>query len=246
MPHLFTNRPRQYNLMSDYPPGYKHFDWESVNAVVYLVGGIAFIIGSIFFFPELESLADVGAWIFFAGSILYLIVTGHDLLESISYFRSFQKLTIWNRLEFFAALTYVAGTILFLAGSVFFLSAIGLVTLGAWCFIVGSFLFLIGACINVLQILQSGTALMLQLKNSTAITFIVGSTLFLVASIPYLWQISDASDRMELFDYIAWQYIFGSILFFSGGALNFYRAYRAMLHYRNEAAQDHDLHLSKS
>ncbi len=232
MPHLFVNRPRKHNLFSDEPAGHKHFSWESVSSTVYLVGGVLFIIGSIFFFPQYKSLADLGAWIFVVGSLLYLFVTLHDLLESIRYYRSKQKATVWSRLEFLAANVYVWGTVFFLVGSVFFLSQFGWFVAGGWCFVIGSLLFLIGACINVMQIVQAGSIITLQLLNATAIAFLVGSVLFLVASIPYMWQLVDQQDQRELFTYTAWEYVVGSILFLLGGVFNYFRAYRVMRHYR--------------
>lgn len=234
MPHLFTNRPRQHNLLSNEFSPKKHFNWESANAVLYLIGGLTFIAGSVFFLPKYEAFADWGSWIFFWGSLLYLIVTVHDLLESARYLRLRQKWELWNWLEFLAANVYVGGTILFIVGSIFFLSKFGFIITGGWCFIIGSLLFLLGACINVMQIIQAGSLVTLQLLNATAIAFILGSALFLVASVPYLWKIFNPQDRTELFTYLAWLYIVGSILFFLGGAFNYYRAYRAMRHYTDK------------
>jgi hypothetical protein len=240
MPHLLTNRPRRFNLFSDAPPGPKQFYWESANAILYLIGGLTFMGGSVFFFPEHESHADIGAWSFFAGSIMYLVVTGYDLLESIRHMISTQhRVTIWNRLECFSTVLYVSGTILFAVGSLLFLSSIGLIAAGAWCFIVGSFLFVIGACISVMQIIQAGGEITLQLMNATAITFILGAALFLVASIPYLWEIPDSSLKQTIFYYAAWEYVVGSFLFFAGGGFNFFRAKYAMAYHHQRILQHH-------
>jgi predicted membrane channel-forming protein YqfA (hemolysin III family) len=86
-------------------------------------------------------------------------------------------------------------------------------------------MFVLGACINVLQIVQAETMLTLQLMNLTAITFVVGAVLFTVASIPYLWGIESAGDRVTIYDFLAWQYLVGSILFLAGGIFNYWRAY---------------------
>lgn len=103
---------------------------------------------------------------------------------------------------------------------------------GSWCFIVGSVLFLVGAFINVIQIIQAGSMVTLQLMNATAICFTVGSVIFLVGSIPYLWPSSHHVVPQELYAYLAWEYIAGSILFLLGGLFNFIRAYLANSHYR--------------
>ena len=181
MPHLFTNRPRQHNLLSDEPAGSKHFNWESFNSVLYLLGGLTFVSGSIFFLPQYEKNADTGAWIFFGGSLLYLVVTVHDLFEASAFLRSRKNASFWERLELFAAVIYVSGTVLFIVGSLFFLSEIDFVIAGSWCFIWGSFLFLVGAFINVIQIIQAGSMFTLQLMNATAICFTIGAVIFLLA-----------------------------------------------------------------
>jgi len=235
MPHLITNRARQHNLMKDYPAGHLHFAWESVNAILYLVGGLAFIVGSVFFLPIYERLANTGVWIYLFGSFLYLIVTLHDLLESMNHLRSQNPVKVMDLCEFFSAMVYTGGTFMFILGCFFFLPQIDLMVLAAWCFIIGSICFLIGASINVLQIIEAGTLLNLQLLNATAICFVVGSTLFLVASIPYLWKIVDPPIKVELFTYMAWEYIVGSFLFFTGGIFNYYRIFKVTKHYQKIA-----------
>ena len=229
MPHLFVNRPRLHDLVGEDPSLKAHFRWETINAVVYEAGGLVFIAGSICFFPALSAWANVGAWTFFAGSLLYLIVTGHDMAEVLRHQRHRnRRADVWERLEFWAGASYLAGTLLFVVGSLFFLSSVGLFTAGAWCFIVGSLLFVAGAVINVLQIVQADDLLTLQLMNLTALTFVVGSVLFAVASIPYLWTFANTGDSRILDGFVAWQYLVGSVLFFAGGLFNYRRAYRVV------------------
>ena len=226
MPHTITNRPRQFALGSDKPAGHKiHWQWEAANGVLYLLGGLTFIAGSIFFLPAIQ--ADhprAGEWIFFGGSLLYLVVTLHDLLESLGYLRSHGGKTLWNMLDFSAALVYVGGTILFTVGSIFFLPAADLESAGAWCFIIGSLLFLVGPFINIVQIVKAASLTRLQLLNATAVSFALGALLFLVASIPYLWDLVNGHDSRVLFTYVGWEYVTGSVLFLLGGIFNFYRA----------------------
>jgi hypothetical protein len=228
MPHMFVNRPRLHDLTKDHQDLRAQFRWETINAVLYKIGGFLFIIGSIFFFPRFEAYANTGAWIFFAGSLLYLVVTVHDLAEVRRHWwieKAHDRATV---LEYAAAASYVWGTVLFTVGSVFFLSAVGWFKAGAWCFVIGSLLFVVGAGINVLQIVNSDTIKTLQLMNLTAITFVVGAVLFTVASVPYLWDFKAASDRTTLYAFLAWQYLAGSVLFFMGGVFNYWRAYVVM------------------
>lgn len=235
MPHLFTNRPRLYNPINQDKIGNNYFDWESLNAIFYLVGGMAFIAGSIFFLPRYDSISDIGAWIFFGGSLVYLVVTGHDLLESTAYLRRQKQRTIWNWLEFTVANVYVVGTLLFTVGSLLFLSQIDGIVAGGWCFTIGSLFFLTGACLNALQIVQEGSFVKLQLLNATAMSFALGSILFLIASLPYLSEALNLEDNGALFAYVGWEYIFGSILFFLGGVINYYRFYQRKQYYQEDS-----------
>ena len=226
IPHLFTNRQRLLGLLNEEGDLHGHFAWETVNAILYKVGGVSFIVGSIFFFPSFGAYEDVGAWIFFAGSLLYLIVTGHDMVEVVRHRKTHPRGS--EDLEVVAATAYFLGTVLFAIGSIFFLSEVSLFVAGAWLFVLGSALFTLGACVNVLQIVEAHSMLILQLMNLTAITFIVGSVLFLVASVPYLWRVENAADRTTLYAYLAWQYLTGSVLFLLGGVFNYWRVWTAM------------------
>jgi len=225
MPHMFVNRPRLHHLTAGRQDIRAQFRWETINAVLYKLGGVVFIIGSILFFPRFEAHADLGAWVFFGGSLLYLVVTGHDMAEVRHYHKINKNQDLKAQLEYIAASSYLVGTLLFTVGSIFFLSTVGWTIQGAWCFILGSLLFTLGACINVLQIIQARTLLVLQLMNLTAVTFVVGSVLFFVASVPYLWSVSDPSLHRTLYAFLAWQYLIGSVLFLLGGVFNYWRAY---------------------
>lgn len=238
MPHLFVNRSRLHNLTIDRADLRAQFRWETINAVLYIIGGMVFIVGSIFFFPMFEAYANIGAWIFFSGSLLYLIVTVHDFAEVCRYWRKSHHHDRDQILEYTAAASYVWGTILFVVGSVFFLSYIGWFKAGAWCFVFGSLLFVLAACINVLQIIKSDSITTLQLMNLTAVSFVVGSVLFTVASVPYLWKVQTESDRTILYAFLAWQYLTGSVLFFMGGVFNYWRAHVFMREQINRQNKD--------
>ena len=177
------------------------------------------------FSRSFEAYEDIGAWTFIFGSLLYLVVTVHDLMEVRQNWRHHRHHDRAKLKEYIAAASYVWGTVLFTVGSIFFLSTVGLFRAGAWCFIVGSLLFVLGACINVLQILQANTRVTLQLMNLTAVSYVVGSVLFTVASIPYLWNVSNPTLKTTLYAFLAWQYLTGSVLFLMGGVFNYWRAY---------------------
>ncbi|MFP4658169.1 MAG: YrhK family protein, partial [Desulfonatronovibrionaceae bacterium] len=138
MPHIFTNRPRLLDLTGDREDIKKQFRWETINAVIYKLGGAVFIAGSILFFPAMDAHRDLGCWIFFAGSVLYLVVTVHDLAEVLRNWKSTDRHDRWAKLEYAAAASYVLGTVLFTVGGVFFLSFVARDLTGAWFFVWGS------------------------------------------------------------------------------------------------------------
>lgn len=237
VPHLFTNRPKLSNLSLETPNLRSDFRWETVNAILYKIGGFLFIVGSVFFFPRFDAYKNIGAWIFFIGSLFYLVVTTHDMLEVRKFFSQRSHHPPGRSLEVIAASSYLIGTLLFTVGSLFFLSWWGWFIAGAWCFIIGSLLFVLGAGVNVLQIVQAPSLLSMQMTNLTAVTFVVGSVLFVIASIPYLWTFDDPASKLRLFTFLAWQYLIGSLLFFLGGVFNYYRAYLLMCRRRDGASR---------
>ena len=228
MPHFFSNRPRALGLFhkEKEADAHHHFRWETINAVVYLFGGAVFVLGSIFCFPAFSDWQDLGSTAFLFGSVLYLLVTGHDFAEVMKTCSAGKKgKNLRQRLDLSAAFAYLAGTILFTIGSAFFLSEIAWIEGGAWCFLVGSALFVAGAVINVLQIVFAANMKTLQLLNLTAISFVIGSVLFCVASVPYLWSLESRADRYILGTYLAWLFVIGSALFVLGGTFNYWRAW---------------------
>ncbi len=229
MPHFFANRPRLHDVVAKDPSLSDHFRWETINAITYQVGGVFFIIGSICFFPELPGDADIGARIFIIGSVLFLLVTSHDMAEVVRHYRTCAgRHMAWVHLEFWAAAAYIAGTLLFVVGSLFLQPEIDLPIRAAWCHVVGSLFFVVGATINVLEIVAASDRLTLQLMNLTALTFVTGSLLFTLASIPYLWRFASLSTRDTMDAFLAAQYLIGSFLFFLGGLFNYVRAYTVL------------------
>ena len=186
MPHLVTSRQRLFSPSHKGIGHASHFRWENVNAFTYKLGGLLFILGSILFFPSLADYQRIGAWLFFVGSLCYLLVTAHDLFETLRYWRRHRTGTSADHIELVAALNYVSGSILFAIGSLLFLPWLAMEQAGAWCFIAGSIFFVVGACANLLQLVDAPSKLYMELFNFTLATFIVGSALFVVASVPYL------------------------------------------------------------
>lgn len=193
---------------------------------VYLIGGVTFVIGSIFFLPKMETYGDTGAWIFIFGSLMYLAVTGYELTMSIKLIRKNKVNTVWAHLEFSSTLIYLIGAASYLFASILFLSEINQVFEGAISFIIGSLLFLVGASINVIEITNASSTESLQLMNGAAIMYISGSLLFLVASIPYVWHGIDIHEQSIIYSYVAIEYIAGSVLFTFGGVFSMIKTFK--------------------
>ncbi len=222
MPHLVTHRPRATNLTRHDTQHASHKRWETANAISYEIGGLCFVLGSICYFPALSDYLALGSWLYFAGSLLYLLVTGHDLLEVIHYWRTRHTNTFADRIEHITALCYVTGSLLFTLGSLCFLPSLNATLIGCWCFIIGSALFMFGGFINMLQVVGAPSLLYMQLFNLTVAQFIVGSALFLVATIPYMWHLQKAA-QTQVENLAASQFLFASGLFLTGGIAIFYR-----------------------
>lgn len=237
MPRLFTNRPRidRRHDEDDLDLG---FLWETKASLLYELGGVLFIVGSVLFLPRFEAIKNIGAWLFFAGSLVYLAVLIDDILEVRKFWPKNRDASLSRLLELLALTSYILGTLLFTAGSLFFLSWWGWFTAGAWTFVIGSGFFVLGAAINELMIIRASSAVTLQLMNLTAMTFITGSLLFLVASVPYLWQFEAESDKHLVDTFLAWQYLIGSVLFLVGGFMNHHRSRLVRNHRRQAIARD--------
>ncbi len=225
MPHIFSNRRRILNLTANKKELRAQFRWETINAIAYKVGGILFVIGSFFFFPSRAEYAHIGGWFFLAASLIYLAVNVHDMAEIRRHWKSQPSHGIDLKLEYFAGISYLLGTLCFVFGRISYFPAVDDLILGTWLFIIGSTLFVLGAAANVLLIIKAESVQLLQLMNLTAITFIVGSVLYGMASIPYLWAFESPNDHLLILNFLAWQYMLGSILFFLGGIFNYWRAY---------------------
>lgn len=225
MAHLFTNRKRIHPLTNNNANAKSQFKWETLNAVLYKFGGLFFLVGSILMFPSLQAYSTIGQWIFFAGSLCYLIVNVHDLYDVHRYWRRANSNLSRKQLEYAASYIYLFGTLLFVAGRVISFIDDSYSAHSALMFIVGSTLFVIGASVNIVADISSAERTENQLTNLTAVTFIVGSVLFAVGSFPGLWEGGVPDESIQLANYLTWQFLVGSFLFFLGGIFNYWRAY---------------------
>ena len=128
-------------------------------------------------------------------------------------------------LEYFAGATYLLGTLCFVFGRITSFPQVDWALISTWLFIIGSTLFVVGATANIFLIIKAESVQLLQLMNLTSICFVVGSVLYGLASVPYLWAFESPSDHLLILNFLAWQYMIGSLLFLLGGVFNYWRAY---------------------
>ena len=225
MARLFTNRIRIHDITRHDADLKSHFRWETFGAVMYKLGGIFFVVGSILFFPSFSTYSWLGQTLFFAGSLCYLTINCHDTYDTHRYWANQVTQSREKWLEYSASYIYLIGTLMYIAGRVTAFIDSQYQALSSALFIIGSLLFVVGATINIINIGKISSRPIAQLMNLTAITFIVGSVLFAVGSVPLLWQEETMANSPLLANFISWQFLIGSLLFFSGGVFNYWRAY---------------------
>ncbi len=118
MPHLFVNRPRLHDLTRDREDLRAQFRWETVNAILYKLGGLVFIAGSVLFLSAVGRV-HAGAWCFVLGSLLFVVGSVLFTVVSVPYLWSVQEPAFRTTLFAFLAWQYLVGSTLFFAGGVF-------------------------------------------------------------------------------------------------------------------------------
>jgi len=207
---------------------------EQIKALTYILGSVTYVIGSVFYLPILEEKVNVGAILFIIGSMMFSIVSCHDLLECTATYNvddTSSSECHKDRSKHIHAIVVticnLCGSLLYTVGSILFLPSIYLATAGAWNFIIGSSLFLVGAFINPQQ--NAPSMVVAIYSNISSISFIIGSLLFLVASVPYLWDLDYTDDTRTLYTFVANEFIIGSGFFLVGGVMDWKR-----IHYVNK------------
>ncbi|KNC82560.1 hypothetical protein SARC_05156 [Sphaeroforma arctica JP610] len=245
MPHLITNRRREYKGIKIY--GHS-VPLEGLNALMYLIGGVGFLIGSVLFLPIYDDYKGSGAWLFVGSSFCFVMVALHDILEARSILdkawrvlwvrhvydkeeKSKTVIGIWKWLEVVVAVVYSIAAITFVVGSFFFVPEYENTAVGSWLFVWGSVLYGFGACINMLQVYLKSSAVLIQLLMFTSAQFLIGSVLFLVGSVVFLLDIQDPRPVYIIDTFAGWLFIVGSILFVGGALTN---ALRAKYSHRHE------------
>jgi len=212
--------------------------WETLKAIFYELGGVAFVLGSLFYFPALSDLNIFGQVLFLIGSCMFSFVTVDDLINVLKYQRNSKNPA--DYIEIFISVFYAAGSIFLLSGNITGLFQTSLQNIKAWFFIFGSSFYIIGIFLNFFEIIKAPSLILLQLFNLTLIFFILGAVLFLTASIPFLWNLSGSvENKFKILS--AAEYLAGSLFFLFGGMLIAHRksirnkilSYRFTMHLEN-------------
>jgi hypothetical protein len=195
---------------------------EEALGVAYVLAGVAFVVGSIFFLKSFSAFYALGCYLYLAGGLIYLTTTCYDARQAMRENKTYE--VAMNML-------YVVGSGLYLLGTVCYLpSAIAIfpraTECGAWLFIVGS-LFFIHACFvngahagaffsEQLPMDPRKVALARVLVLITTNSTMLGSCAFLVGSVLYLPTIG-CGELAETDG--TWTFVVGSLLFVLSGVL---------------------------
>mmetsp|Transcript_58800 Transcript_58800/g.140173 ORF Transcript_58800/g.140173 Transcript_58800/m.140173 type:complete len:326 (-) Transcript_58800:6-983(-) len=206
-----------------------------------LFAGICFIIGSVWFLPELsgQQPASGASW-FYGGGCIYLVMTLYSLWEGLHHGEGICSIETWGNITFLiGTLCYFVGTILYWPEGIYVWGISWLKDLmtkddedaylaGTVLFIIGSAFFCIGSYINSLNlgILKGQDWTSRRLLLTVTQSYLVGSVLFLVGSIIFLPDIIEEGEKME--ELGAWMYIVGSIFFTLGPVFAIWRSCRYM------------------
>lgn len=195
------------------------FSWELLKLVHYFLGGLAFLFGSIFFHPRMDSLSrnipwiTIGASLFIFGCVLFLFGTLQDLFEqkrksSHHYFKSHHENT-----KLFMSTLNVFASISFIYGAIYFLPKFYAMNdhIGDYSFIFGCTILCITSYHHIHNSSNSNERCIVDAHSS--ICTIIGSFLFILGCIGYMPENAnsdqDVAIAVDLF-------IIGSVFFTVG------------------------------
>ncbi|KAL4171214.1 hypothetical protein KRP22_009312 [Phytophthora ramorum] len=129
---------------------------EIGRVVVYFLGSLLFLVGSIYFYPEYSVKWDGNAglfasWCFVVGCIMFFTGANLDFIQTVRYNHGTQLRQVLR--AFNALCNYMAASI-FILGALYFLPTwyVKAPELGCWAFFIGSILFCIAAVVEILFI----------------------------------------------------------------------------------------------
>mmetsp|Transcript_44102 Transcript_44102/g.104358 ORF Transcript_44102/g.104358 Transcript_44102/m.104358 type:complete len:324 (+) Transcript_44102:80-1051(+) len=232
----------------EHPQGYTFCKMLEENVfgliveVLDFIAGCCFIVGSVWFLPELASQQPASgvSW-FYGGGLIYLAMNLYALWEGLHHGEHICSVETLGNVDFLiGTLCFYWGTILYWPESVYVWGISWMKDImttdpddaylaGTILFIIGSMFFAVGAYINSLNlgILKGQDWTSRRLLLTVTQNYLVGSILFVVGSIIYLPEIVHQGDEnIEALG--AWMYIIGSIFFALGPLFAIWRSCRYM------------------
>lgn len=147
------------------------YTFESCENGLYVAGSLAFLVGTVLYWPESKyyryvsmgwaKAFSIGAYLNwfspeFEGSLLFVL--GSLLFAAAAFINGLSQrcfLTAEARLLTATTSLYMAGSLFFVMGSVAFLPELGcndqMIAIGAWCFVIGSTFFEVGGVVSLLR-----------------------------------------------------------------------------------------------
>ncbi|EGZ21770.1 hypothetical protein PHYSODRAFT_247361 [Phytophthora sojae] len=221
--------PRQPEVLL--PGGHELAAWEKClevsRVVVYFLGSLLFLLGSIYFYPEYSVMWDgkagiFGSWAFVVGCIMFFTGANLDFIQTIRYNHGTQLRQV---LRAFNALANYMATSIFLLGALYFLPSWYPKSpeLGCWAFIVGCVLFCLAAIVEILFICvthEDPRVTGFKIKNVAcwgtvaALGTFIGALFFILGSWYYLPRyINRVDDGTHYMNKAITFYVVGSVFF---------------------------------
>lgn len=224
----FSSRitPRQPEVLQNV--GHQLATWEKCieigRVVVYFLGSLLFLVGSIYFYPEYSVMwhGDAGvfaSWCYLIGCALFFTGANFDFIQTVRYNHGTQLRQV---LRAYVALTNYMASSIFMLGALYFLPTWypKAPELGCWSFFVGCILFCLAAIAEFFFICTTHGATGFNITNivcwgGVAVfgTF-VGALLFILGSWYYLPRyINLVDDGKHYMDKAITFYVTGSVFF---------------------------------
>uniref|UniRef100_A0AAV1U9I0 YrhK domain-containing protein n=1 Tax=Peronospora matthiolae TaxID=2874970 RepID=A0AAV1U9I0_9STRA len=215
--------------------GHELARWEKCleigRVVSYVLGSVLFLIGSIFFYPELTVMWNAKAglfasWTFVVGCILFVLGANIDYIQVIRHNHGSQLRQV---LRAFNALGNYMASCIFLLGALYFLPTWYLKApeLGCWSFIIGCAIFCVTAVVEIIFICmthEDPRVVGFKLKNVFCWAFVVsvatffGAFLFILGSWYYLPRyINRIDDGVYYMNKAITLYVVGCVCFVISG-----------------------------
>lgn len=250
MPHVVVERLRSVGVICKQGLAKKKGEFYAglVLEGLDILAGFLFLVGSVYFLPELSQDIDLffrGCALCMLGSMIYLVITAYTTVEA---FRYGDVIELWeNTFYFVGSVLFTIGVVLYWPNEhqyewlrlehlkdwsiAQYLNLMAPEYEGCLLFIAGSVLFALGAGANIVKMppfeasgvsepTDKAREALHRMAWWTTMFYMVGAVLFVVGSVAILPELhyGDALVRFGI-----WCFIIGSAFYVFGGALNFWR-----------------------